>query len=85
MSGWARAIRKPSDLGYKDDAFVLPKLTTKQYVIESGKPKYGFFHLEAKTLNEQRAERRRTLRPRCEKVAEIIPYKKAKNQVAKEI
>lgn len=73
MSCWARAVRKPSDLGFDDAKFILPKLTTEQYTIKSPLPKFGFFVKEAKTLNAQRAERKRTMQERCEKVAEIMP------------
>ena len=73
MSGWARAIRKPSDLGFDDEKFNLPELKMEQHLIPSLPPKFGFLPLEAKTLNEQRAERKQTLQPRCEKVAEVIP------------
>jgi len=73
MSTWARALRKPSDLGFEDDGYILPKLNTVQYTVKSPPPKFGFVRLEAKTLNEQRAERRDTIKERCEKVAEIVP------------
>ena len=72
MGTWARAIRMPSDFGYEDGDFVLPKLRTRQHTVPS-EVFDGFFPRLAKTLNEQRAERRRTMRARCEKVAEIVP------------
>jgi len=73
MSGWSRAIRKPSDFGYDDGKFQLPPLEFKQYTVSSAKPTGRFFTKIATTLNEQRAERKKTLRQRCEKVAEIVP------------
>ena len=73
ISGWARAIRKPSDLGFDDGDFILPPLTIEQYVVPSPKPDYGLLVMNARTLNEQRRERKRTLRARCEKVAELVP------------
>lgn len=69
---WARALRKPSDLGFSDDGFVLPKLNVKQHLVASGKPRRGFGVAGAKTLQEQRNERKATLRQRCEKVAELV-------------
>jgi hypothetical protein len=72
---WARAIRKPSDLGFSDDGFVLPKLTTEQHIVTSKKSIQGLkgFLQLAKTLDQQREERRNTLTERCEKVAELVP------------
>lgn len=75
MSSWSRALRFPSDLGFEDGDFKLPKLNTKQYTVPST-IKEGFFIREARTLNEQREERRNTLNSRCEKVAEILPLDK---------
>ncbi len=72
MGTWARAIRMPSDLGYEDGEFILPKLIMKQHEVPSVVHR-GFLPQPAKTLNEQRAERKRTLKTRCEKVADIVP------------
>ena len=77
VANWARAVRMPSDIGFSDDGYILPALKTVQYVIKSNRPKTGFFQQEAKTLDEQRAERKATLVPRCEKVAELIPKDKS--------
>jgi len=72
VSTWARALRKPSDLGFDDDGFVLPPLNVKQYTVSSQKMGLGLFPMSAKTLNEQRAERRRTIQERCELVAGLV-------------
>lgn len=70
---WARAIRKPSDLGFDDGAFNLPPLEESQHVVEASTPRPDrLFEVDAQTLPEQREERRRTLRERCEKVAELV-------------
>ncbi len=34
---WARSLRKPSDLGFSDDGFVLPKLTMEQHIVQSNR------------------------------------------------
>jgi len=71
---WARAIRKPSDFGFEDGAFELPPLTTKYHILPSKSEGNGHgFLCYANTLEEQRAERRLSLRDRCSKVAELIP------------
>jgi hypothetical protein len=70
---WARAVRMPSDMGFDDAGFILPKLIIEQHVIKANKRREGWlFDLPATNLNEQREERRRTLTERCEKVAELV-------------
>jgi len=72
ICSWARAIKKPSDIGGNDDGYVLPELVTNQHVIESVLPPDGFlFSMPAHGLAEQRAERSRTTKERCQKAADI--------------
>lgn len=71
VASWARAIRKPSDIGFDDTKFVLPELIHHEHVLPSPVPSGSLFVTIASTLEEQRAERKRTLVDRCEKVAEI--------------
>ncbi len=73
VCSWSRAIRKPSDLGFSDDRFVLPPLMEKEHLVEVEKPLDGFlFSMPAVGLKEQRAERRISLGDRCEAVAKTI-------------
>lgn len=72
ICSWARAIRKPSDLGFDDSDFVLPPLNMKQITIDSTHLRDGFGLKLAITLDEQRAERKKTIGLRCDKVAEIV-------------
>ncbi len=70
---WARAMRRPSDLGFPDDGFVLPPLVETQHVIRAATAPPGWmFPVEAVTLQEQREERRRTVAERCESVAALV-------------
>lgn len=76
VASWSRAIRYPSDMGYKDGAFKLPKLNEIEYKLNiSRKPKIGTlfgYALPARGLVEVRDERRATIKDRCKKAAEII-------------
>lgn len=73
VSSWARAIRRPSDLGFADDKFILPKLIEREHLVTLREPAPGqLFILAARDLREQREERRRTIKQRCEKVAELV-------------
>lgn len=72
-TSWSRALRKPSDLGFPDDNFALPALIESEHLVDASRPPDGMlFDLPAVGLDEQRAERRRTVVERCEKVAEIV-------------
>jgi hypothetical protein len=73
VCSWARAIRKPSDLGFDDGPFVLPKLTENQHFVHSENIAEGMlFALPASTLPEQREEKKRTVVERCEKAASLV-------------
>lgn len=73
VCSWARAVRKPSDLGCDDGKFVLPELKTREHVVTANTKREGMlFDLPAMTLEEQREERRRTIGERCELVASLV-------------
>lgn len=73
ICSWARAMRKPSDIGFDDGPFILPELIERQTMIMNKKPRPGEMWVRpAVGLAEQRVELRETLQERCEKVAEII-------------
>lgn len=75
VCSWARALRKPSDLGFDDGGFALPPLVENEHVVESNQLADGMLlALPAVTPEEQRAERRRTLKERCEKVADLVAH-----------
>lgn len=72
VASWARAIRKPSDLGFDNGAFNLPPLIENEHVVKASRPLTTLFEEEAQGLREQREERRATLKQRCERVAELV-------------
>jgi hypothetical protein len=72
VCSWARACRKPSDLGFSDDQFKLPPLIVNETKIKNEKPLPGeMFIWKAVSLADQRTELRATLQQRCEMVAEL--------------
>lgn len=74
---WARAFRRPSDLGFEDGAFILPELIEREHVVKADTPRGGYlFDLPAVTMQEQREERKLTLEKRCELVSELVAHKK---------
>lgn len=72
LCSWARAVRKPSDLGFADDAFILPKLTEREHVVESVVLDGHLFAMPTASLEEEREERRSTIERRCERAAELL-------------
>lgn len=73
VCSWARAIRRPSDLGFDDSRFVLPELIEREHLVDVNSIPDGFlFALPAHGLKEQRDERRRTVAERCEMVAGLV-------------
>jgi len=73
VCSWARAVRRPSDLGYDDSRFVLPPLIERDHLVDVAKlPSGMLFALPAVGLAEQRDERRRSINERCAKVAELV-------------
>ncbi len=72
---WARACRRPEDLGFDGSRFRLPELVTREHVIRSAAARPGYlFSLPAQTMEEERQELRRTVRERCEKVAALLAH-----------
>jgi len=73
LASWASVIRKPSDLGYSDEGFVLPPLHVHQHTVEVDKPTEGhLFAIEALTLRERQKARRDTMEQRAKCAANII-------------
>lgn len=77
VCSWARACRRPSDLGFDDGQFILPDLTQREHVVTARRLADGqLFAMPAMDLREQREERRRTIQERCEKIAELVEHKR---------
>jgi len=73
VASWARACRKPSDLGCDDGRFVLPSLIEHEHIVKAETLADGMlFALPAVGLDEQREERKRTIVERCNRVAQLV-------------
>jgi len=72
VCSWASAIRKPSDLGFDDRSFALPPLRECEHLVEANTiPEGMLFAMPAAGLKEQREERRRTIKERCQRVEQL--------------
>lgn len=65
LAGWAVVLTTPADLGYSSDGYDLPPLNIEYVTVPSELP-------VASTLSERRNARRESLKPRCQKAAELI-------------
>jgi hypothetical protein len=75
VSSWSRACRMPSDLGFNDGRFVLPKLTEIDHVIQPHCPPPGhLFNVPAFGMGEEKEERLRTLEQRCNFVSDLVKH-----------
>lgn len=72
VASWAVMIRKPSDIGYSDDGFILPSMEIIHHVVKKDEAPDGFlFPVEALTLQERQQERKSTVSQRAELAAQI--------------
>ncbi len=70
VSSWSISMRKPSDLGFDDTEFILPKLHLNYHSIKNNKEliingQHQMFNIVAKTMKEILAESRATIEERC--------------------
>jgi hypothetical protein len=72
LVSWARAVRKPSDIGFDDGDMVLPELIERTITLESGALEGSLFAMPARNLEEERQERRASIKQRCEAAAELL-------------
>jgi Helicase conserved C-terminal domain len=72
LASWSVALRRPSDLGYSDDGFVLPPLRMMQTTVEAPAPEGMLFSVEALDLESQRRARRASLDQRVEACATVV-------------
>ncbi len=72
MASWAVMLRKPSDLGYEDAGYNLPKLTRHIHTIETEAQDGYLLPVDARDLSERRASRKVSLSERVERCAALV-------------
>lgn len=73
VASWARAMRRPSDLGFDDARFILPALVQNEHLVATRTVRPGMlFDVPAIGFHEEREEQRRTINERCERVAALV-------------
>ncbi len=75
VCSWARAMRRPSDLGFDGAAFTLPPLQVTEHEVSARQRRDGWlFDMPAIGLHEEREEQRRTITERCERIAALVTH-----------
>lgn len=76
VASWSISMRKPSDLGFSDEAYKLPNLITNYNYVKNNQNwvvdgQVLMFGKVAKTMTEVRQEQKMTVTERCERAVEI--------------
>lgn len=73
LASWCVCIQKPSDIGFDDDGYILPKLHIKEHIAEAGLIREGeLFAFTASTLQERRGARRDSISHRVVRAKELV-------------
>lgn len=73
LSSWAMSMKKPSDLGFEDDGFILPPLNVYPIFIPvTYKPEGKLFFDSLKGIQERGKVRHETIDPKIKEAIEII-------------
>jgi hypothetical protein len=76
VNQWSIMIKKPSDIGFSDEGYELPELTTNQHTVRNENQwcidgQKSLFAMPAKRLTEVREEQKLTIDQRCELACEL--------------
>lgn len=73
MAEWAIALRRPSDMGYADDGYILPGLEVKSHLVDVELEAEGqLFATDLGGVGGRAKVRKETLEARCGKAAELV-------------
>ena len=72
VASWAVMCNKPSDLGFSDEGYVLPKLHRHIHTVDTHAQEGRLFAVEAESLSERRESRRMSISERVRRMAELV-------------
>lgn len=80
VNQWSIMVKMPSDIGFSNDRYLLPKLIVNRHIVENNSlldlnNQIQLFVKEAKTFHEIRHEQKQTITERCEKATELASGK----------
>jgi hypothetical protein len=79
VSGWSISMRKPSDLGFSDDKFILPELIVNHHEVKNKTNmivggQIMLYNAIAKKLADVRVENKTTIHERCEMAVQLANH-----------
>lgn len=80
VNQWAIMVKRPSDLGFSNEGYDLPKLHTNTHMVKNSRQwcidgQQSLFAMPAKTMGEVREEQKLTVQERCERAVELAEGK----------
>lgn len=80
VNQWSVMVKKPSDLGFSDEGYDLPPLTTRKTIVRNDAQwcingQASLLALPAKTMTEVREEQKLTVAKRCETAVQLASGK----------
>jgi len=80
VNSWSIMLKKPSDIGFSDDLYILPELITHKHVVDNNSlsevdGQVLLYKQEAKSMSEIRTEQKQTKIDRCQKAVELAADK----------
>jgi len=80
VNQWAVMVKKPSDLGFSDERYILPELITNKHIVHNTETwcidgQSSLFAMPAKTMTEVRIEQKQTTQERCQKAVDLASGK----------
>lgn len=75
VASWARCISKPSDLGYSDDGFQLPKLNVHHHIVDADTSIDAgemLFRIPETSATSIHREKRLTADDRAQRIADVV-------------
>lgn len=80
VNQWSTMIKKPSDVGFSDERYILPQLTVNDHFVDSvnmvdAEGQASLFPVVAKRMQDVRHEQKTTEKTRCEKAVELAEGK----------
>lgn len=80
VNQWSIMVKKPSDLGFKDDGYNLPDLHVNKHIVHNDATwcidgQSSLFAMPAARLTEVREEQKMTVKDRCEKAVQLASGK----------
>lgn len=75
VNQWSVMVKKPSDIGFSDAGYELPKLHTNKHIVRNNNAlcidgQQSLFAMPAKSITEVREEQKLTVKERCEAAIE---------------